>query len=195
VRQHHLISAERPLGISGQRGIWAKTLDVLDKKILQNLSVGTSSYEELAKTCNVSRNTVYRRIAALENKGIIKNIIQCSINLEQLDITPITIGAKILQAEQEKAVRLLSVNSHVRLLMRTYGDSNVSMILFCSKGKEGEIIQRINLILEECNATCVNVSVGISWEKMDLTPFDDKSDSENGIKRITKIEQLQLVPE
>jgi DNA-binding Lrp family transcriptional regulator len=165
----------------------------LDKKILRNLSVGTSSYEELARTCNVSRNTVYRRIAALESKGIIKNIIQCSINLEQLDITPITIGAKILQSEQEKAVRLLAVNRNVRLLMRTYGDSNVTMIVFCSKGKEGEIIQRMNLILEECNATCVNVSVGISWEKMDLTPFDDRIESETEIKHLSKIEQLQLV--
>ena len=153
----------------------------MDKKILRNLSVGTSSYEELARTCNVSRNTVYRRIAALESKGIIKNIIQCSINLEQLDITPITIGAKILQSEQEKAVRLLAVNR------------NVTMIVFCSKGKEGEIIQRMNLILEECNATCVNVSVGISWEKMDLTPFDDRIESETEIKHLSKIEQLQLV--
>ena len=77
--------------------------------------------------------------------------------------------------------------------MRTYGDSNVTMIVFCSKGKEGEIIQRMNLILEECNATCVNVSVGISWEKMDLTPFDDRIESETEIKHLSKIEQLQLV--
>ena len=122
LKQPHLISTERTLEISRQRGI-GQTLDDLDKKILQNLSVGTSSYEELAKTCNVSRNTVYRRIASLENKGIIKSVLQCSINLEELDITPITIGAKILQSEQEKAVRLLSANSHVRLLLRTYGDS------------------------------------------------------------------------
>ena len=169
-----------------------QTLDVLDKKILRNLSVGTSSYEELARVCSVSRNTVYRRIAALENRGIIKNIIQCSINLDQLDITPITIGAKILPTEQEKAIRLLSVNRNVRLLLRTYGDCNVTMIVFCPKGKEGKIIQNINLTLEECNATCVNVSVGISWKKMDLTPFDDQAETENEIKHVTKIEQLQL---
>lgn len=46
-------------------------IDDLDKKILQNLSVGVESYQQLAKTCNITRNKLYRRIASLENRGII----------------------------------------------------------------------------------------------------------------------------
>lgn len=64
------------------------SVDDLDKKLLQYLSTGTNSYVELARVCKVTRNTIYRRIASLENKGIIKNTIRCIINLDQIDIAP-----------------------------------------------------------------------------------------------------------
>jgi DNA-binding Lrp family transcriptional regulator len=157
------------------------TLDDLDKKLLRYLSVGMGSYEELAHLCNVTRNTVYRRIAALENRGIIKNVIQCTINLGQLDITAVCIGARISQLEQDKAINLLASHMKVRLLWRAYGDLDLTLVAFCQKGAEGQTIQSVRTILEELNATNISVSVGFVWEKMDLSPFDDETE----IKAIT----------
>lgn len=97
-----------------------------------------------------------------------------------------------MQTEQEETIHLLSANRNVRLLLRTYGDYDLTMVVFCPKGKEGKIIQSINLILEEHNATCVKVSVGISWEKMDLTSFNDQAETENEINHVAKIERPQL---
>lgn len=153
-------------------------IDDLDKRILQYLSIGTSSYEELARMCNVTRNTVYRRIASLENRGIIKNTIKCSINLDQLDITPICVGATVALADQDKAFNLLASNSSVRLLWRTYGDHNITFVVFCPKGSEGEIIHGIRALLEDLNASDICVSVGFVWEKMDMTPFGDQPEVE-----------------
>jgi DNA-binding Lrp family transcriptional regulator len=160
------------------------TLDDLDKKLVQYLSVGTASYEELARLCNVTRNTVYRRIAALENKGIIRNTIRCTINLDQLDISPVCIGAKIAQSEQDKALNLLAAHLNVRLLWRTYGDHNLELVAFCQKGNEGQTIQSVRTILEELNATNICISVGFAWEKMDLTPFDNKMQIEAKMNQI-----------
>ena len=70
-------------------------LDYLDRKIIRYLSSGINSYRELSHICGVTRNTLYRRISALENKRIIKNTLRCTINLEQMDITPVTIGVRI----------------------------------------------------------------------------------------------------
>jgi DNA-binding Lrp family transcriptional regulator len=61
-------------------------VDDLDKRLLQHLSSGISSYEELARNCNVTRNTVYRRIAVLERKGIIKKTVRSIIDYNQLEI-------------------------------------------------------------------------------------------------------------
>ncbi len=153
-------------------------LDNLDKRILQQLSVGTSSYEELARTCDVTRNTVYRRIHTLEDKGIIKNTNGCTINLDQLDLTPIIVGVKIPRSEQEKALNLLAVKADIKFIWKTYGDYDMTIVAFCPKGNEGEIIQDIKATLEELNSTTqTSVSVGYLWEKADLTPFPQEQET------------------
>jgi DNA-binding Lrp family transcriptional regulator len=149
-------------------------LDDLDKKIVQHLSSGTSSYEQLAHLCGVTRNTIYRRITSLENKGIIKNTLRYAINLDQLDITPIIFGAKVPVIELDRTVNLLASHKNVRILWRTYGEYNVSFVAFCSKGEEGELIQSIKAIFESVNIMNVKVSTGFVWEKMELTPFNEE---------------------
>lgn len=151
------------------------SLDDLDKKLIQYLSIGTGSYEELARLCNVTRNTVYRRIAALENKGIIKNTIGCVINLDQLDISPVCIEARIAQSEQGNALNLLASHLNVRLLWRTYGDYDLHLVAFCQKGNEGQTIQGLRALLEKLNATHICASIGFVWKKMDLTPFGEQT--------------------
>jgi DNA-binding Lrp family transcriptional regulator len=165
-------------------------LDNLDKRIIQYLSLGTNSYQELARACNVTRNTIYRRIAALENNGIIKNTLHCVLNLEQMDITPVNIGVRIQQTNQDKAIKLLKINKNVRFLWRTYGEHNLTLVAFCPKGKEGVIIQDIKAVLEGLNAEHICVSVGFVWEKMSYSPFDEQSEIEAKITHLIENKQL-----
>jgi len=159
-------------------------MDDLDKRIIQYLSLGTNSYQELARNCNVTRNTIYRRITTLENRGIIKNILSCVVNLEKMDITPINIGVRIKQANQNKAINLLKNNKYVKFLWRTYGENNLILLVFCPKGKEGVIIQDIRAVLEGLNADNICVSVGFTWEKMNYSPFDNQPEIETRITQI-----------
>jgi DNA-binding Lrp family transcriptional regulator len=161
-------------------------LDDLDKKILQNLTNGTCSYEELAHTCSVTRNTVYRRIASLENRGVIRNITSCIINPEQLDISPVCIGVRIGLSNLDKVFQLLSKERNIKFLWRTYGDHNISLVAFCPKGKEGESIQKIKKILEEFGADHVCVSIGFAWEKNDTTSIDIPLETENELGHVIK---------
>lgn len=156
-------------------------LDELDRKIIQFLSYGVSSYQELARTCNVTRNTIYRRIATLENEGIIKNTLHCVVNLDQMDLVSVTIGVKIHQSNQDRAINLLTTNGNVRFLWRTYGDHDLTLVAFCPKGEEGKVIQDIRAVLEELNAEHICVSVGFVWEKMNYSPFGDQTEIEEKI--------------
>jgi DNA-binding Lrp family transcriptional regulator len=165
-------------------------LDYLDRKIIQYLSSGINSYQELARICAVTRNTVYRRIAALENKGIIRNTLRCIVNLEQMDITPVTIGVRIQQTNINKAIGQLRINRNIRFLWRTYGEHNLTLITFCPKGNEGTIIQDIKAILEELDAEHICVSVGYVWEKMDYTPFGSQPEIEEKIIADTRKQAL-----
>jgi hypothetical protein len=105
-----------------------------------------------------------------------------------MEITPVIIGAKISQFNIEKAINLLSKNQSVRFLWRTYGDQNFMLVAFCTKGKEGKIVQDIQGILEEFNAEHICVSIGFVWEKMNYSPFDDQVSIE--LKMTNMIENL-----
>jgi DNA-binding Lrp family transcriptional regulator len=138
------------------------------------LSGGTSSYEELARVCKVSRNTVYRRIAAMEQEGVIRNTIGCNISLEKLDLNPVIVGVNVAQVDQNRVAILLATNKRIRMLWRTYGNHNITLLALCPKGSEGEFIHEIKTVLEEFGAQNLNISVGFIWEKMDLSPFEDE---------------------
>jgi len=105
-------------------------LDDIDRKTIQYLSSGTSSYQELAQTCNVTRNTIYLRIAALEKEGIIKNTLRRIVNLEQMDLAAIIFGVKIHEINLDKAINFLTTNGQVRFLWRTFGDNNLNIRCF-----------------------------------------------------------------
>ena len=181
--QHHLITYETHRYIVRKGHM---TLDLIDKKLIQYLSTGISSYEELARLCNVTRNTVYRRISSLEKKGIIKNIIRCIINFDKIDITPVMFGAKVPVAEIDKALNLFTMHKKVKLLWRCYGEYNVVFIAFCSKGDEGELIQSILAVFESLNVNDVKVSTGFVWEKTDFAPFEENAEIDFKIEHILK---------
>ena len=147
-------------------------MDDINRKLLYHLSTGINSYEELAHLCNVSRNTVYKRVSELERQNIIKNIIRCSVNFDKLDITPLIIAAKIPTTEEDGVFKLLSKNPKIRFLWRAYGDHNLILLAFCPKGEEGKIIDDIKRILESAECADIDVSTGYVWEKSEISPFD-----------------------
>jgi len=150
-------------------------LDDLDKRILQILSSGANSYEEMAQLCNVTRNTVYRHIASLENRGIIKNTVTCVVNLDKLNISPLIVGAKVPEEKCERIVALLAAHNSVKYLWKTFGDYNLNLVLFCSKGEEGFTLAHIRGILEESGSTEIKISVGFEWVKVDYSPFAEET--------------------
>ncbi len=147
-------------------------MDLLDKRILQHLSAGISSYEELARECNVTRNTVYRRMAALEKKGVTKKTTRTAIDYNKLDITAIAIALNLPQQNQQKLLASLQEYGRVKLLLKAFGAHNVIAVAFCSKGQEGETINCLRSIAENCNAISLDISVGFGWDKIDFTPYD-----------------------
>lgn len=159
-----------------------RTIDDLDKHILQQMSRGISSYDDLSRECKVTRSTVYRRVALLEKRGLIRRITRTIVDYEKLDIVTLCFACRINQAALKKTFTTLKVHRRVKLMWRTYGDHNVIFIVFCEKGSEGEIIGEIRTILEKCGTTDVSVSVGFMWEKMDFTPFSDDLQEDKQLK-------------
>jgi DNA-binding Lrp family transcriptional regulator len=160
-----------------------RTIDDLDKRILQQMSKGISSYEELAKDCNVTRSTVYRRVTELEKEGYIRRITRTVVDYEKLDVRTICFACKVSEANQKRTFAALKTHKRVKLLWRTFGDHNVIFMVFCNRGEEGQAIGELRATLEKCGANEINVSVGFVWEKMDFTPFIDEEQD---------VKQLQL---
>jgi DNA-binding Lrp family transcriptional regulator len=157
-------------------------LDSLDKNIVQCLSQGVYSYEQLAEKCNVTRNTKYRRITALEQQGILRNLTKCTVNYDKLNLSILCISAKITHANKEQAYANLKANPYVKLLWRCYGNhANTLIVLFCPKGNEGQVIQDITAILEDYHAENVQTMVGFTWEKLDFSPFAESDTQESGL--------------
>ncbi len=157
-------------------------LDQLDKRIIQHLSEGISSYEELARECNVTRNTVYRRMTTLEKKGIMRKITHATINYDKLDIATINIALNVPQKNQEEILNSLKKHNNIKFLYKTYGSHNVIIIALCDKGREGQTINEIKAIIEKFNIFQINISVSFSSIKMDFTPFADETEPGNQTK-------------
>ena len=90
-------------------------IDKLDEKILHYLSIGANSYDELAKLCNVTRSTVYRRIRKLEKEKIIVHKMKFAVDITKLDITPLAVekNSRIVM----KSKRLKCLKSFQRLVI------------------------------------------------------------------------------
>jgi DNA-binding Lrp family transcriptional regulator len=149
--------------------------DELDKRILQKMSKGISSYDELAHNCGVTRSTIYRRVAMLEKNGFLRKATRSVVNYEKLDIVTIFVTIRVAQISQEKILKVFKSNNTLKFLWRTYGHYNIVAVFFCSRGNEGEIINEIMTVLERYAAVEVHVSVGFTWEKMEFTPFSEAS--------------------
>ena len=146
-------------------------LDELDKKILHEMCSGTHSYDDLAKTVNVTRGTVYRRIEKLEKTKVIKKKIMAIPNFKALNLSSIIIGMEIAYDDTEKVTEALKQLPHIKLLWKCYGAYNLIAVLNCEKGCEGETITNLRQLLSKLRISSVNVSVGFGWEKVEISPY------------------------
>lgn len=146
-------------------------LDDLDKKILHEICSGIHSYDDLAKTLNVTRGTVYRRIEKLEKNNVIEKKIMAMPNYKVLNLSAICIGMEVAYDDTEKVVEALTQLPHIKLLWKCYGAHNIVAILICEKGSEGEMITNFHQLLSKLRTSEYHISVGFEWEKIDVSPY------------------------
>jgi len=146
-------------------------IDELDKKIIQEMGRGINSYEALAQKCNVTRSTIYRRINRLETMKVITRQTRVVPDFEKLDRIALAIGINVTHNDEQKVVDALKKCDDIKMMWRTYGSHNLISLTFCSKGDEGNTINKLRSILEEFAVKSIDICVGFSWEKMDITPF------------------------
>ena len=146
-------------------------LDELDKKILHEICSGINSYDDLAKTLNVTRGTVYRRIEKLEKNNVIEKKIMAIPNFKVLNLSAIILGMEVAYDDTEKVIEALKQLPHIKLLWKCYGAHNLVAVLNCEKGSEGETITNLRQLLSKLKISAVHVSVGFEWEKVDISPY------------------------
>lgn len=148
-------------------------LDKLDKKILHHVCSGIHSYNELAKSCHVGRNTIYRRVERLEKIGAIKKMITAVPDYDKVNLAAVHIGLNLKQIETDKAVEILKRLPCVKFLWKTYGTHSITLVMLCEKDNIGECVFNLRISLEEegIYAHKMDVSASFSWEKLDFSPY------------------------
>jgi DNA-binding Lrp family transcriptional regulator len=146
-------------------------IDELDKKIIQEMGKGINSYEALAQKCNVTRSTIYRRVNRLEEAHVITRQTRVILDFEKLDRIVVAVGISVAQKDEQKVIDALKECAEVKMMWRTYGAHNLILVIICSKGDEGNKINKLRGLLEEFTVKSVDMCVGFGWEKMDMTPF------------------------
>ena len=146
-------------------------LDELDKKILHEICSGIHSYDDLAKTLNVTRATVYRRIEKLEKNSVIEKKIMAIPNFAVLNLSAIILGMELAYDDTEEVTEALKQLPHTKLLWKCYGAHNLMAVLNCEKGVEGETITNLRQLLSKLRISAVHVSVGFEWEKVEISPY------------------------
>ena len=148
-------------------------LDNLDKKIVHYVCSGVHSYIDLAKLCSVGRNTIYRRLEKLERMGIIVRRIMAVPNFEKLGLSVMIVGINASSDDVEKIIRFLKRQQQIKFLWKTYGTHDLIFVVLCGKEDIGECIFELKRFLEKIGVKIAkfDISVSISWERIDLTPY------------------------
>jgi len=148
-------------------------LDSLDRKIVHYVCSGVHSYNDLAKLCGVGRNTIYRRLEKLEKMGIIVRKIMAVPDFEKLGLSVMIVGINASSDDIEKMVRFLKRQQQVKFLWKTYGTHDLIFVILCDKEDVGECIFELKRFLEKIGVKIArfDISVSVSWERIDLTPY------------------------
>jgi DNA-binding Lrp family transcriptional regulator len=159
-------------------------LDHVDKQILHHFSQGTASYQELSRQCNVSRNTIYRRLKALEEKGVVRSTTLAIIDYQAINIRVIGVAINVSQKLQDELINRLKGYNRIKFLYKSFGVHNVLALAYCEDQQVGETISNIKLILESYGAAKYDIDVSLSCEKADPTPFEHDTLFENQVINI-----------
>jgi DNA-binding Lrp family transcriptional regulator len=119
---------------------------------------GLYSYDDLAKRCGVGRNTVYRRIAKLEEKVVIKRKIRTLPHFSKIGFSAVFIGMNLNPKDIDKAISFLKVQHVVKFLWRTYGHHDIIVTILCDKDDVGTCIYNLAKALEENNISLTNLT-------------------------------------
>ena len=147
------------------------TIDDLDKKILHEICSGIYSYDDMAKTLNVTRSTIYRRIEGLEKENFITKKIMAIPNFERLNLFAILVAITGAYDDVSQCIQHLKELPNTNLLYRCYGAHQAYAHLICQKGDEGPVIESIQMALKDQKSISYSISVGFRLEKLDFAPF------------------------
>jgi len=146
-------------------------LDELDKKIIHELSSGIHSYEDLAKTCKVTRGTIYRRIEKLERMEAITKKIMAIPNFQNLNLSAICIGMNVAFEDVDRITEMMKLIPDVKFLWRTYGEYQIILIIVCETGCEGKTISKLHSDLSKFRIDDFRISIGYRFEKVEFSPY------------------------
>jgi DNA-binding Lrp family transcriptional regulator len=146
-------------------------LDELDKKLLHEMGSGIYSYDQLARICKVTRNTIYRRVKKLEDAHFIARKVMAIPDLGRMGLSAICIGMDCATKDTDNVIEKIRQLPDTKSLWRTYGDHQIVLVMVCEKGCEGGAIDKLKLSLMEYDVGKMHISIGYAWEKMDFSPF------------------------
>jgi len=148
-------------------------LDALDKKIILQLCNGVYSYAELAEKCGVGRNTIYRRVSKLEAEKVIDKRVRAIPSFTKLNLSAICVMMDVAQSDVEPLINFLKKQVQVKFLWKTFGSYNITTVILCNRGEEGNCISNLREVLEKMriNLHKFEASVSFTWEKIDICPY------------------------
>jgi DNA-binding Lrp family transcriptional regulator len=146
-------------------------IDDLDKKILHEICSGIYSYDDLAKTLNVTRSTIYRRIEKMEKMNMITKKIMAIPNFDRLGLFAILVAISAAYDDVSLCIEHLKALPNTKLLYKCYGAHQAYANLICEKGDEAQVIESIQMALKDQKTISYTISVGFKLEKIDFAPF------------------------
>ncbi|MFW5912423.1 MAG: Lrp/AsnC family transcriptional regulator, partial [Candidatus Hadarchaeota archaeon] len=114
----------------------------------------TISYSKLADEVDTSRNTAYRRVKKLREKGILleepmRGRIVNVQKLEKLGISTLLVGLNVSAGDVEIAEDTLMKINQVKVLMESYGSHDFMLLLMLESGTERGYLRDLRERLNE----------------------------------------------
>ncbi|MGM0405764.1 MAG: Lrp/AsnC family transcriptional regulator [Thermoplasmatota archaeon] len=146
-------------------------LDDVDQKIMAHLCEGMNSYSKLADKVGVSRNTVYRRVKNLKEKGAIRDKDVTIPDIEKIGYSFALIGMDVSPEDLDEAIDYLKTQDNIKFLWKTFGFYEIIVLIISKQNQLGDSVNEMRGKLESRNIEVrrYGVSPGISWEKLDFS--------------------------
>jgi Lrp/AsnC family leucine-responsive transcriptional regulator len=116
--------------------------DSVDIALLEKLAEGFESFREVGQTLGISAATVHRRVARLEQGGVIAGYFR-SVDPLKLDLTVHTLCVGLLSPSQALRPRMLEYaqsNSHITTLIETLGAWDYELVV---EAESQKVVSRV----------------------------------------------------